>query len=317
MDLLTISEISKKIGQSTIVTNVSFTQNAFTKIAIVGETGSGKSSLLKIISGLMQPDSGQVIFENKIVKGPLETLVPGHPGIAYLSQDFDMRANFRMEELLSYANHLTDEDAQSLFHICKIDHLLKRKSHQLSGGEKQRIALARLLIMSPRLLLLDEPFSNMDTGLKNLLKKVIQDIGEKLGITIILVSHDPLDTLSWADEIIVMKDGQIIQKGSPQEIYYQPKTEYVAGLFGKYNLLTQEEGKPGKKRFFRPENFIVSNSQQATLSGIVQQVNFMGSYFELVINTPQDTFFIHTNDSTIQKGDTMYLSFHKFPIWHL
>jgi ABC-type Fe3+/spermidine/putrescine transport system ATPase subunit len=317
MHLLSISGISKNIGQNDIVTNISFCQENLQKIAIVGETGSGKSTVLKIIAGLIQADTGEVIFENKSVKGPEETLVPGHPGIAYLSQDFELRANYRIEELLAYANHLTDEDAQSIFTICRIQHLLKRKPHQVSGGEKQRIALARLLIMSPRLLLLDEPFSNMDLILKNVLKKVIHDIGEKLGITIILVSHDPQDTLSWADEILVMKDGRIIQKGSPEQIYFQPQTEYIAGLFGKYNLLASENNIAGKKRFFRPENFSITDSKQAAISGIVKQISFLGSYFEVTLTIPDDILVIHATDSRLKKGDIVYLSFQSENLWHV
>ena len=315
MDILTISEISKNFGQNPILTHISFRQQKLQKIAIVGETGSGKSTLLKIISGFTQADKGKVIFENKRVKGPLETLVPGHPGIAYLSQDFELRANFRVEELLAYANHLTDEDAESLFSICHIQHLLKRKPHQLSGGEKQRIALARLLINMPRLLLLDEPFSNMDIIVKNILQKVIHDIGEKLSITLILVSHDPMDTLSWADEIIVMKQGQIVQKGTPQQIYFTPETEYVAGLFGKYNLLASETSTAGKKSFFRPENLIITDIRHSALSGIIQQINFMGSYFEVTVSTPDEMVIIYSSDASLQKGETIYLSFQTNHFW--
>ena len=117
-----------------------------------------------------------------------------------------------MEELLEYANKLPATEAASLYKLCRIDHLLKRKNDQLSGGEKQRIALARLLVGSPKLLLLDEPFSNLDLIHKNILKSVIEDIGERMKLTCMLTSHDPMDTLSWADEIIVRKDGQIIQQ---------------------------------------------------------------------------------------------------------
>ena len=110
------------------------------------------------------------------------------------------------------------EEAATLFEICQVDHLLKRRTDQLSGGEKQRIALCMLLVKCPKLLVLDEPFSNLDPIHKTVLKTVIEDIGKRLQITCMLTSHDPHDTLSWADEILVMKNGKIIQQGTPRGI---------------------------------------------------------------------------------------------------
>jgi iron(III) transport system ATP-binding protein len=156
---------------------ISFTQQKARKLAIAGETGSGKSTLLKMIAGLAQPAEGEIRFRGERVLGPQERLVPGQPGIAYLSQHFELWNNYRVEEILSYANDLSVEAAAALYAICRIDHLLARRTDQLSGGERQRIALARLLVRPPRLLLLDEPFSNLDHIHKSLLKTVIRDIG--------------------------------------------------------------------------------------------------------------------------------------------
>jgi ABC-type sugar transport system ATPase subunit len=213
----------------------------------------------------VQPDTGEVLFENERVLGPEEKLIPGHPHIAYLSQYFELRNNYRVEEILAMANKMSDKEAQTIYEVCRISHLLKRRTDQLSGGEKQRIATARLLIASPKLLLLDEPYSNLDMVHKTILKSVIRDIGEKLSITCLMISHDPLDTLSWADEIIVMKDGQIIQQGTPKQIYTEPANEYTAGLFGKFNLISPIHLKAftglqgiemnGKNIFVRPESF--------------------------------------------------------------
>jgi ABC-type sulfate/molybdate transport systems ATPase subunit len=152
--------------------------------------------------------------------------------IAYLSQQFELRNNYRVEEILEMANKIPLEEAEVIYQICRINHLLKRRTDQLSGGEKQRIALAQLLISSPRLLILDEPYSNLDLIHKSILKYVVDDIADKLKTTVVLISHDPADTLSWADEIFVMKGGQIIQKGTPQNVYFKPLEEYTAALSG-------------------------------------------------------------------------------------
>ena len=225
--------------------HIDFVQRKGSHLAVAGETGSGKSTLLKIIAGLTTPAAGTVFFQGVRVPGPLERLIPGEPGIAYLSQYFELWHHYKVEEVLAYSNDLSQEEADGLYRLCHIDHLLMRRTDQLSGGERQRIALARLLVHPPRLLLLDEPFSNLDMIHKRLLKKVIRDITERYDITCILVSHDPYDTLSWADELLILREGRIHQQGSPREVYSRPVDEYAAGLLGEYSLANGE--------FLRPE----------------------------------------------------------------
>ena len=224
---------------------ISFIQRKGQRLAIVGETGSGKSNLLKMIAGLVTPTQGAIYFEGSGVLGPLERLIPGQPGIAYLSQHFELWSNYRVSEVLSYANDLSPGEADSLYRLCDIAHLLSRRTDQLSGGERQRIALARLLVRPPRLLLLDEPFSNLDMIHKRSLKKTLHDSAVHFGISSILVSHDPLDILSWADEVLILRNGQLVQQGPPREVYTLPKDEYTAALLGDYTL--------ADGRFLRPE----------------------------------------------------------------
>lgn len=325
MSFLTVSGISKQVEGNHVLTGISFRQERFQKIAIAGETGSGKSTLLKIIAGLIQPDSGQVYFENERLLGPLEKLIPGHPRIAYLSQHFELRNNYRVIEVLEMANKLPETDSSAIYEVCRITHLLNRRTDQLSGGEKQRIATARLLISSPRLLLLDEPYSNLDMFHKSILKSVIHDIAADLKVTCILVSHDPLDTLSWANKIFVMKNGQIIQEGTPKQIYNEPVNEYSAGLFGRYNLIDPATTKAftasseikanGKKLFVRPENFKIVTEGANTVSGIVVDVNFFGSYYELQVLISATIITVKTVDGNISNGDTVYVSLSAGKVW--
>jgi ABC-type sugar transport system ATPase subunit len=318
MALLKLSGISKQERSDSILINISFQQEALNKMAIVGETGSGKSTLLKIIAGFIQPDSGEVFFEGEKVKGPLDQLIPGHPGIAYLSQHFELRNNYWVEEVLLYTNKQTEEAAQKLFKICRIDHLLKRRTNQLSGGEKQRIALAKLLLTSPKLLLLDEPFSNLDMIHSNIIRSVIHDISTELKISCILVSHDPLDILSWADEVLIMKDGQIVQSGSPVEVYRHPLNEYAAGLLGPYNLLTASEVKqflPGfemneqhKKMLLRPEQIKITGNQENALRAEVENIHFYGQYFELEVKVGKRTLRVKTEHGKYQIAETVFIS---------
>lgn len=327
MNFLRVYRITKQQENNFVLRDISFIQQQFQKIAIAGETGSGKTTLLKIIGGFTQPDEGQVVFKNKKIKGPEEQLIPGHPGIAYLSQHFELRNNYRVEEILNMTLQLSDEQAETIFKVCRINHLLKRKTDQLSGGEKQRVALAGLLISSPELLLLDEPFSNLDMYHKSVLKSVIQDIGEKLRITCILVSHDPLDILSWAGQILVLKDGQIIQKGTPRQVYRQPVNEYTAGLFGTYNLITREKAKAfstlpevnidGKSMLIRPEDFKIVKEGSGTLKGSVNKVNYFGSYCEVEVLLSENNITVKTDERGYSKGDTVYVSLPGDNVWYI
>jgi len=326
MFLVAAIDIEKKEERGNGLVDINFTQNRFEKLAIAGETGSGKSTLLKIIAGLEQPDGGKVLFEGKRVRGPLEELIPGHKGIAYLSQDFALPHFLTVEQVLIYANPLSDAEAEkdeaahALYATCKIAHLLNRRTDQLSGGEKQRVALTRLLLTQPRLLLLDEPFSNLDMVHKNLLKAVIHEISERMHITCTIISHDPLDTLPWANTIVVMKEGKIIQQATPEEIYKQPVNEYVAGLFGKYNLLpsslskallgARDKTKGREGLFIRPEHFIITKSQKdLSVKGIVNKISFFGSYYEIEMRVEGINLIIQTYTSNyLQKGEVAFVS---------
>lgn len=307
------------------VKDINFTQEYAQNIAIAGETGSGKTTLLKMIGGLAEPSAGEIRFEGKKILGPNDQLIPGHPGIGYLSQYFELRNNYWVRDLLEMFNKLSEEEAANLYRICQIDHLTGRKTDQLSGGEKQRIALARLLIGSPRLLLLDEPFSNLDAVHKRTIKKVIHDLGEKMNISFIMVSHDALDILSWANTILLMKDGRVVQKGTPKEVYQQPINEYCAGLLGDYNLIDVRKSSSftslsnvdlmGKKMLIRPEQFTITDFESNSVAGIVEQVLYWGSYYTIDVLIDQQSVRVKTNKNELTTGSRVFLSCNTEDIW--
>ena len=310
MSLLIVRSIEKEHEGKKILKGISFAQGAFQKIAIAGETGSGKTTLLKIIAGLDQPSRGEIVFDGEKVKGSSEQLVPGHPAIAYLPQFFELPKFLRVEQVLAYSNKLTDREATRLFKLCHIQHLLKRKTNELSGGERQRIALCRLLIGKPTLLLLDEPFSNLDLILKSRLKEVIHDVSAVLKITCLLVSHDPDDTLPWADEILVMRAGKIIQQGTPQRIYQQPINAYVAGLFGKFARLNDLQLRLLKKtdrKFLRPEDFIFVKRNSAALTGVVHKISFLGNGYEIETLIEHELIALRAKACTFKVGQVVFV----------
>ncbi len=282
MAFLEVSGVVRREESIIPVGGISFSQRAGERLAIVGETGSGKSTLLKMIAGLVQPNEGDITFGEKRVKGPLQQLIPGHESIAYLSQHFELRNHYRVEEILQMVSRVPDELAARIYAVCRIDHLLKRRTDQLSGGERQRIAIARLLTTAPSLMILDEPFSNLDLAHKTELKEVLTDAGTRLGITFLLASHDPQDVMAWAERILVLKSGRLVADGTPEAMYRKPASKYVAGLFGKYNVVMYGT----QPTMLRPEDVMVNPrpAVPGSLWGNVTALRFQGFYHEVEVN---------------------------------
>ena len=320
-------DLSKKMAGKIAIDNISLNLFANKKIAIAGETGSGKSTLLKLIAGLEQADSGDVYFNNEKIKGPNEQLIPGHKKIAYLSQHFELRNNYHIWEILSYANELTQNEADELYQLCRIDHLLNRWTDELSGGEKQRVALARLLTTSPSLLLLDEPYSNLDAHHKKIISEIIHDISSRLNITCIMVSHDAPDILSWADTLIIMKDGKLIQQGNPDDVYHHPINEYCAGLLGDYSLINSEsklakylltDSIPEQKQLLiRPNYFSINTNQKISLSALVIKINFRGNYTLLTAEAEGEQLQLISFADDIKIGDEIKISIARENRWYI
>lgn len=314
MSFLEVAGIVRREEHIIPVKEVSFSQGGGERLAIVGETGSGKSTLLRMIAGLLQPDVGQIRFEGKRVKGPLEQLLPGHPRIAYLSQHFELRNHYRVEEVLEMVSAVSAQEAAHIYSVCRIDHLLKRRTNQISGGERQRIAIARLLTTAPSLMILDEPFSNLDLAHKVSLKEVLNDAGSRLGITFLLAAHDPQDVMAWAERILVLQSGLLVAEGTPQRLYRNPVSKYVAGLFGKYNLVFYG----AQPVMLRPEDVLINPKPgiAGSLKGMVTAVRFQGFYqeVELDISGQRLTAFSLQQDNLRPGQEVMVAIRHKLPV---
>jgi ABC-type sulfate/molybdate transport systems ATPase subunit len=297
MPLLDISMLCSEVllgGFS--LQNISLQQNCGEKIALVGETGSGKSTLLKIIAGFIQAASGSMVFEGKVMLGPNFQLIAGQEGIAYLSQHFELRHNYKIKDLLALRNKMTRSECAELFAVCKVDHLLMRTSRELSGGERQRIALACLLVQKPRLLILDEPFTNLDAIHKSELKHVIEAATNTFNTSVLLASHDAADVLPWADTVLVMQQGIIVQHESAKAVYETPASDYAAGLLGVYNkLLPSTAAALG----FTPadiEVYIRPHSIEITNSGILAKVTgcrYFGTHYEIDLEYEGEHILVH------------------------
>jgi ABC-type sugar transport system ATPase subunit len=314
MELVELSEVSFVEGGVTILYPLSFRQLQGKRLALAGESGAGKSTLLQIIAGLVQPSTGEVRIAGSRVRGPAVALVPGHPGVAYLSQRSDLPKFLRVAQVLRYASKRPVAEAQTIFKLCRIDQLLERRTDELSGGEQQRVALARLLLGAPRLLLLDEPFSNLDRVHKQVMQGIIEQLGHQLGITCLLVSHDATDTLSWAEEILVLQQGRVVQWGTPEDVYNHPINEYTAALFGDYNLLYEDEARQlapeilaASPLMVRPEQLKLAVTSSGLL-GKVQAVRFFGSFYEVEVQLSKNTVRLRTTTiEGVKPGSIVHL----------
>ena len=316
MEFLKASNIGRSEEGRIVLEDVNLTINQHQRIALMGETGSGKSTLMKIMAGLTQPTSGNVYFDGKRIEGPEEVLIPGHPQIGYLSQHFELRNNYFVFELLEMASKMESREMENIFSICRIDHLLKRKTNALSGGERQRIALARLLVSKPKLLLLDEPFTNLDLHNNKIINEVIRTVSHKLGITCVLVSHDPAEVLSWAETICVMQYGKIIQQADPITIYQQPVNAYAAGLLGSYNEFSTSEKDiasilkvPNNRRFVRPEEFSLSKAPLYRAEGKILERMYYGSHYALDMIVAGKRILVHHHDGRYHEGEMVFIAF--------
>ncbi|MDB5197808.1 MAG: transporter ATP-binding protein [Flaviaesturariibacter sp.] len=323
MSLLAVSGVGKQVGGAWVLRDMQFSQQPLQRIGIVGETGSGKSTLLKIIGGWEQATAGEVLFEGKRVPGTDEKLLPGHHGIAYLSQQYGLPQHLRVEQVLEYANQGTAAEGQLTIDICGIRHLLKRKTSQLSGGEQQRVALCRQLLSKPKLLLLDEPFSNLDRIHKDLVKNLLQAAEQQLGVSFVLISHDPLDILSWAHTLLVLKEGLLVQAGSPEQLYRQPINEYVAGLLGTYSLIKGKgvlssqiiKLEENSTYLVRPEQWQISSSISGE-AGQIAAIHFRGSYYELEVLIGKTLVRVNSDEINYSAGDKINLQLKSDP-WKL
>ena len=199
-------------------------------LGIAGESGSGKTSLLKLLAGLLEPGSGGILFNGEKLQPPSQKLIPGHDRISIIQQDFDLMPYISVDENIYREGHtltkgLSGRKVAEIRAKLKLSKFKANKAGQTSGGQKQRVAIARAIAAKPEVLLLDEPFSNLDHGLKADLIQLLKS--EWKARAMILVTHEPNDLLQVADRIVVLENGRIVQQGSPQHLYSFPKNRYV------------------------------------------------------------------------------------------
>ena len=307
MSYLAINGLSRKFpGEKPFAVNdVSFTLEKGEILALVGESGSGKTTILRLLGGLEIPDRGTIELDGRVLTNNNKSLPPEERRLGYVFQDYALFPHMNVLKNIAFGlDKLNSTDKakaiDDILHLVNLKGFEHRFPHELSGGEQQRVALARALVTRPGLLLLDEPFSNLDFIKKDQVRRRVKRIIRQTQTTAIFVTHDTQEALSMADKIIVLKDGKVLQQGTPREIYDHPVNDYVAYFFGKVNLmaLAVEDGitdipfidsfikaeyleKSDLRVFIRPENFKIQSTGKN--EGIVKHVSFMGNRLELIV----------------------------------
>jgi ABC-type Fe3+/spermidine/putrescine transport system ATPase subunit len=315
--MLEIKNISFTYIENPVIKNVSFTIAKGQNIAVIGESGCGKSTLLKLIYGLYDLDQGAILYDEKPILGPKHNLVPGEDYIKYLAQDFDLMPYTTVEEnvgkFLSNSNSSNKQArVQELLEMVEMTEFAKVKAKFLSGGQQQRVALARVLAVEPEIILLDEPFSQIDTFRKNSLRRNLFRYLKGKGITCIIATHDSTDALSFSDETIVMKSGNMIAKGDSKALYENPANKYVASLFGEVNelklsqLIELEEEQDQLLLLYPHQLKVVDNGM---MKAVVKDSYFKGSHYLIKAAFERRAiFFEHDSELEFNQEVTLMLA---------
>lgn len=290
--VLRADNLHKHFDNKVVLNNISLEVNSGEVCALLGNSGSGKTTLLRILAGLISPNSGTVYLHDKAIEGPDKKLVPGNEEIHLVHQDFKLKhrmtvgENIRYE-LLNYVKAYQLERIEELLALCNITHLRDTEIELLSGGEKQRVAIARAMASEPEVILMDEPFSNLDLNTKSILLQEIKTISKETNTAIVLVTHDTRDAMEVSDKVLILSHAKIIRQGTPEEVYENPEFQQVAGLFGSYNvlpaeLLDEKTCNHNETYGLWPEHILLSH-ENGLKARVVNQT-FMGNYWKVFMN---------------------------------
>lgn len=271
-------DVVKRFGNFKAVDNLNLTIKDGEFMALLGPSGCGKTTTLLILAGLYKPDSGEILFDDKIVNDVL----PKDRNIGMCFQSYALYPHMTVEENIAFPLKLKKlpkkeiekkvNEIASKFHI---EHLLKRFPGQISGGQQQRVALARALVKEPNLLLLDEPLSNLDAGLRISMRAEIRRLQKELGITTVFVTHDQAEAMSMSDRIAVMNKGKLQDIGTPEDLYMRPKNKFIAGFIGNPPMNFLEVGYVlnGDEIMLKGENFELSLPREISMNFMKKQNN--------------------------------------------
>ena len=327
--MIRLDTISKRFGKATpALEEVSLTINEGEFIALVGESGSGKTTLLRIIAGLEEPSNGWLSINQQVVCDQQVFIEPAARGVGLVFQDYALFPHLNVQENITFGLHKYTSDqkkqrTKEVLELVGLDGLESRYPHELSGGQQQRVAIARAVAPNPQILLLDEPFSNLDTLLKAQVRSELRQIIKNSGLTSILVTHDIQDALSTTDRIALLKNGRLQQFASPDIMYQRPENAYVASFIGKANIITaryedgyyvsdlwkvKDENPKGEevKLVIRPHQ--IKLTEDDGLSAVLEAIEHYGDHKLFKFAYQQHTIWCNSIDVSLQLGEVYKLA---------
>jgi iron(III) transport system ATP-binding protein len=331
--------ITKKFNETVAVNNVSCTFEPGTLTTLLGPSGCGKTTSLRIVAGLERATSGQILIDDEDV-----TILPAtERDVSMVFQSYALFPHMSVMENVSYGLRMINkskeeytEKALNTLELVGLKGYQDRMPSELSGGQQQRVAVARAIVLEPKVLLFDEPLSNLDAKLRRQVREDIRSLQQSLGVTTIYVTHDQEEALAISDNIIVMKDAVISQEGSPRELYNFPSNKFVANFIGDSNIVdatiisnqqNNYEIKIGNKTFkiqsklkapssphvsIRPDKIIILKSlKDNDLEGQIESVSFVGGSMQYKVKTSIGEFYVvqYDTENTFKKSEKVFLNF--------
>ena len=314
MSTITISHITKSFGENTVLKDFTETFKDGEFNTLLGPSGCGKTTMLRIIAGFEKPTSGELYIDDQLVSGGKTFVPPEKRGIGMVFQSYAVWPHMNVFDNVAYPLRIQKKPKEQIkaavskvLEIVHLSQYAERLPSQLSGGQQQRVALARALVAEPKLLLLDEPLSNLDAKLRESMRFEIKEIQQRTGITVVYVTHDQTEAMAMSDRIFLINRGVVQQCGTPQEIYNQPANQFVADFLGKVDFFKGEVAsgrivfssmggqsipyngdRTGKVEVaIRPENLYFA--EDGPLSGTLETVYYLGD----------------VNDCRVRVGETL------------
>lgn len=324
MSDIILKNISHSYGKTKVLNNVDITIQKGEFFTLLGPSGCGKTTLLRILAGFIRPTGGQVLVGGT----DITDWEPEKRNMGIVFQNYALFPNMTVRENIAYGLKIrriskeeTAERCRKYMELSGLTELADRKINELSGGQQQRVAIARALVIEPQMLLLDEPMSNLDVALRVKMREEIRAIQKHTGITTLFITHDQQEALAVSDKIAVLNGGDVLQVGTPGEIYDFPNQEFVANFVGTSNCIREKDFLPlgltvpehTPHIFVRPERMALLPEGAEGIPVQIQEVKFVGLYYEYTVTHGEDAYrIIETNHGGLSKkwqtGDTARLT---------
>ena len=314
MATVTIKHVTKAFGDNVVLKefNETFQEGEF--ITLLGPSGCGKTTMLRIIAGFEKPTTGELYIDNQLVSGGKTFIPPEKRSVGMVFQSYAVWPHMNVFDNVSYPRTIKKvpnaEIRKSVEHVLEIVHLsqyAERFPNQLSGGQQQRVALARALVAAPKLLLLDEPLSNLDAKLRESMRFEIKEIQRQLGITVVYVTHDQTEAMAMSDRIFLINRGVVQQCGSPEEIYNHPANQFVADFLGKVDFF---KGESANGRIVFPkmggQSFAYNGPRTGKVEVAVRPENLYFAEDGILEGTLEAQYYLgDVDDCRVRVGETL------------